>query len=121
MLMASCRQILPGLLLSAALALSGCAQRRPPLYYWDDYQDQVHEYFKGQRTGPEEQIAALEKGIQQARARGATPPPGYHAHLGLLYLRVGKDDQVVQQFETEKALFPESATFMDFLLRKAKR
>ncbi len=28
---------------------------------------------------------------------------------------------MVQQFQTEKALFPESATYMDFLLKNAKK
>ncbi len=38
----------------------------------------------------------------------------------MLYLSMGKDDQMVQQFRTEKALFPESAAYMDFLLKNAK-
>jgi hypothetical protein len=33
---------------------------------------------------------------------------------------MGKDDQMVQQFNTEKTLFPESGTYMDFLLKNAK-
>ena len=54
------------------------------------------------------------------RSTGKAVPPGYHAHLGLLYLSMGKDDQMVQEFRTEKALFPESASYMDFLLKNAK-
>jgi hypothetical protein len=38
----------------------------------------------------------------------------------MLYLSMGKDDQMVQEFRTEKALFPESASYMDFLLKNAK-
>ena len=33
---------------------------------------------------------------------------------------MGKDDQMVQEFRTEKVLFPESAAYMDFLLKNAK-
>ncbi|MGV8183400.1 DUF4810 domain-containing protein, partial [Pseudomonas aeruginosa] len=40
--------------------------------------------------------------------------------LGLLYSSIGKDGQMVREFETEKALFPESATYMDFLLNNAR-
>ncbi|WP_181296309.1 DUF4810 domain-containing protein [Pseudomonas sp. Q2-TVG4-2] len=107
-------------LLLAAL-LTGCTgNRTPQLYHWDGYQQQVYEHFKHE-TGPHEQIAALEASLQKARAVDRSPPPGFHAHLGMLYAEVGKADQVRQQFETEKALFPESATYMDFLMRNVAK
>ena len=108
--------------LSAALLgtvfMAGCAHRPAPLYHWGEYQPQVYEYFKGDGKSYEEQIIALEADIQKARSAGTSLPPGYHAHLGLLYLKAGKDNQVKQQFETEKTLYPESSSFMDFLLIK---
>ena len=48
-------------------------------------------------------------------------PPGYHAHLGLLYGKQGKPDQFMAQMQTEKKLFPESETYVDFLLRNFKK
>lgn len=103
-------------LISAAL-LTGCAANTTKqLYHWEGYQQQVYEHFKNE-TGPQEQIAALEESLQKARSAELTPPPGFHAHLGMLYAEVGKADQVRQEFETEKALFPESAPYMDFLMR----
>lgn len=96
--------------------LAGCVSAPRPLYYWPGYQDQVYKHLSGD-TQPEQQIEALEQGIQKARAAGLTPAPGYHAQLGMLYAEIGKGDQVRQQFETEKALFPESAAYMDFLMR----
>jgi hypothetical protein len=113
------RHILPFALLGCVL-LTGCHTASKTLYQWEGYQPQVYEYFKGQKS-PEEQISALEEGLQKIRAKGNTPPPGYHAHLGMLYASIGKDDQVVQQFQTEKTLFPESAAYMDFLLKKSKK
>ena len=97
--------------------LGGCANGPQPLYYWDGYQQQVYQRFDSQ-SSTEEQIAALEASVQKARAADRVLPPGFHAHLGMLYADVGKLDQVRQEFETEKALYPESATYMDFLLRK---
>lgn len=109
-------------LLALALLLSGCAQQgNTSLYHWAGYQEQVYEHFKNDGSGPEAQIAALEASLQQARAKDQTPPPGFHAHLGMLYAEIGKADQVRQEFETEKALFPESAPYMDFLLRNAQK
>ncbi|MBA9901506.1 DUF4810 domain-containing protein [Burkholderia cepacia] len=103
---------------AAAMLLAGCAApTTPPLYQWNGYQPQVYEYFKGQ-SSPQQQIDALEKALQEIRAKGNKPPPGYHAHLGMLYASVGNGQQATQSFEAEKALFPESASYMDFLMKK---
>jgi len=104
-------------LLSSTL-LTGCQTAPPMLYQWEGYQPQVYEYFKGQGSGAEAQSSKLEADLQKIRATGKTPPPGYHAHLGLLYSQAGKNDQVVEQFRTEKELFPEATLYMDFLLKK---
>ncbi|MEX3948286.1 DUF4810 domain-containing protein [Paraburkholderia sp. EG287B] len=110
------RTLLP--VIVAGLLLAGCAaQRSPSLYQWDAYQPQVYEYFKGE-TGPEAQIDALEKALQQIRAKGNMPPPGFHAQLGMLYAGVGRSGQAMQAFEAEKELFPESSAYMDFLMKK---
>ncbi|MGE8497750.1 MAG: DUF4810 domain-containing protein [Pseudomonas sp.] len=113
------QSLLPFALAGFAL-LQGCAPTHTSLYQWEGYQPQVYEYFSGEGSA-EEQVAELEKGLQKIRATGKTPPPGYHAHLGMLYAQLGKDDQVVQQFNTEKALFPESQAYMDFLLKKQSK
>jgi hypothetical protein len=104
-------------LAAASLWLSGCAQPKT-LYQWGSYQPEVYEYFKGESK--EAQVAKLEEDLQKIRSTNGNPPPGYHAQLGMLYGSLGKDDQMVQEFRTEKALFPESATYMDFLLRNVK-
>lgn len=107
--------------LSGGALLSGCVTPQQKLYQWEGYQPQVYQYFKTQGNSVEAQITVLERDIQKIRAKGNTPPPGYHAHLGLLYSQIGKADQVVQEFETEKTLFPESTPYMDFLLKKFKK
>ncbi|GAA3538139.1 DUF4810 domain-containing protein [Zobellella aerophila] len=107
-----------GLLLAAGL-LAGCSAPTT-LYQWDNYQPALYQYYQEDETGPEEQVAALEENIEQARARGTSVPPGLHAHLGLLYANTGREEEALNQFATEKALFPESAPFMDFLLKQGK-
>lgn len=111
---------IPQKLLAAALIgglLGGCATREPTLYQWENYQPEVYEYFKD-KTGPEDQIAKLEEALEKIRAKNHMPPPGFHAHLGMLYAQTGQADKAISEFTTEKALFPESATYMDFLLAK---
>ncbi|VVQ37197.1 DUF4810 domain-containing protein [Pseudomonas fluorescens] len=110
---------LMALTLAASTLLAGCASGPQTLYQWEGYEPQVYEYFKGEEP-KEAQAEALERDLQKIRSTGKAVPPGYHAHLGLLYLSMGKDDQMVQQFKTEKTLFPESGTYMDFLLKNAK-
>lgn len=101
-----------------SILLSGCTGPKT-LYQWEGYQPQVYQYFKGESK--EAQAEALEGDLQKIRAKNGAVPPGYHAQLGLLYSSLGKDDQMVQQFQTEKALFPESAAYMDFLLKNARQ
>ncbi|RZF30227.1 DUF4810 domain-containing protein [Paraburkholderia sp. UYCP14C] len=103
---------------AAAMLLAGCAANSPPpLYQWTGYQPAVCDYLKGEKA-PQEQIDALEKALQEIRGKGHTPPPGFHAQLGMLYASVGNDTQAMQEFEAEKQMFPESSTYMDFLMKK---
>lgn len=102
---------------AGSILLAGCAAPQP-MYQWEGYQAQVYEYFKGESR--EAQVTALEAGLQKIQAKGGAVPPGYHAQLGMLYLNLGKPDQMVSEFQTEKTLFPEATPYMDFLLRNVR-
>lgn len=39
----------------------------------------------------------------------------------MLYANVGNDTNAMQEFDAEKQLFPEAATYMDFLMKKPKQ
>lgn len=97
----------------AACVLAGC-QTNQALYQWGDYQPQVYQQLKGE--SPNQQIEALEKDLKSLTAAGKKAPPGFHAHLGMLYSMVGRNDLVAAEFMEEKRLFPESATYMNRLL-----
>lgn len=100
-----------------AVVLSGCASGS--LYQWGSYEDQIYAMYREDSKVPfETQIENLEADYQKARASNKPVPPGYHAHLGYLYFSVGKKDQALQSFKTEKALFPESGQFMDRLITR---
>lgn len=112
------------LLRAAALGmaglLAGCAAPQP-LYSWNGYPTQVYSHLKNEGGSSEEQILVLEKGISQSAAKNAALPPGYQAHLGLLYLNTGRTDDALQAWEKEKKSFPESTQFIDYLIGNMKK
>jgi hypothetical protein len=105
------------MLVVVAAALAGCAAGPKPLYHWEGYQRQVYEFLKGDGTAPTEQMTVMQAQAEKARAAGAALPPGFRAHLGLLHIRLGRYDEARQMLEAEKAAFPESSTYMDFVLK----
>jgi hypothetical protein len=102
---------------SVALLLTGCATNKS-IYQWESYQPQVRDYLKGSTEGAEKQIITLEADLEKVKSKNGTPPPGYHAFLGMLYEKTGKHDLMLREFYEEKAIFPESAPYMDFLIRR---
>ena len=111
------RGVRPALVLLATLLASACANAPRPLYHWGAYQPQVYDYFKGDGQLPEQQILKLEADASVANGKGEALPPGFNAHLGLLYLKTGRVADAQQAFRTEEARFPESRPYMDFLMR----
>lgn len=107
------------MLAGCALLLSACIHQPPSLYQWGSYQTQVYGYFKGEN--PEDQILALEKDVQAMAAADRVPPPGFHAHLGMLYAATGHDGKAQESLLAERTQYPESATYIDLLLQKYQR
>jgi hypothetical protein len=103
------------MLLVGSVALGGCA-RQPALYQWGNYQPQLREHFNG--GSPQAQLDVLNADLQKIQAKNGAVPPGFYAQMGLLYSSLGDDELTMRSFEKEKALFPESAQYMDFLMKK---
>jgi hypothetical protein len=104
--------------IAAAGVLAGCAQTPSRLYHWEGFQDQLYRYFSADKSSHEEQLRVLGAQVEKARASGAALPPGFRAHLAMLYLQLGRDGEARQELEAEKVNFPESAPYMDFLLKR---
>lgn len=103
----------------AVATLSGC-QSTKPLYHYGAYQDAVYSHFKNEDSSATEQIDALEQTIAKSSAKNLPVGPGVNAHLGYLYIETGQMETGVAYLHKEKALYPESAQFIDFLLKNAK-
>lgn len=101
------------------LGIVGC-KTTEPLYYYGQYNTAVYSYFKADDMSIEAQISVLQQAIETAAANNKAIAPGIHAHLGMLYFETGNSDRGTLHFEQEKALFPESAQYIDFLLNASK-
>lgn len=108
-------------LLLVSLTIVGCATKPTTLYQWEGYQNNVDAHFRTNKLSPEAQTQLMEADLQKIVASGKAVPPGYQAHLGLLYGQQGNLDKFALQIQAERKQFPESETFMDFLLRNFKK
>ena len=109
----------------AALPLffAGCASNYKALYNWDAYSTQTYKYVKG---GDEENTAALFEVYQkimdgQAETIRQTNPPGVCADYGYLMIKAGRVEEGKALLRKEMELYPESAQFMNNIIRKVER
>jgi hypothetical protein len=116
------RWMIIAVVFAGVLGLGGCAKRPQTLYYWGDYQGQVYDSLQhADAANVFKQLEVLEKDGQKAKAENRALPPGYHAHLGMLYFARGQVEKAAEQFEIEKAEFPESEIFMNRMLAKFRQ
>jgi hypothetical protein len=98
--------------------LPACATRQPPLYLWETFPRQQYAALLGEGLDAGAQIAVMNAHAEKARGADAALPPGFRAHLGLLHHNAGDLDSARAMWLAEKAAFPESAPYMDRLLRR---
>ena len=113
---ASARLLLAG---ACVALLAGCAHRaQPPLYMWEKFPRQQYDTLLAHGAPPLSQIEEMEAHIEKARSKNAALPPGFRAHLGLLKLSAGDAARARDLWLEEKLAFPESAPYMDQLLKR---
>jgi len=108
------------LMMAGALALVGCAQPGPkPLYQWAGYQPAVYDHLRANGADLTTQIQKLQAQVDKNQAQGEASPPGMRAHLALLYFKAGDEVAGRRYLEAERTAFPESAAYVDFVLKSA--
>lgn len=85
---------------------------------WETFPRQQYNILLKAGTSPEEQIRVMEAHAEKARLANVALPPGFRAHLGMLHLATGNVVGARNMWEAEKLAFPESASYMDQLLRR---
>ena len=109
------------LLVLGPLVLVGCVQAPKQLYVWETFPRQQYEALLRPGATSESQIVTLEAHAEKARATNGALPPGFRAHLGMLHLASGNAAAARQMWQAEKLAFPESAPYIDTLLKRLER
>lgn len=108
-------------LLGTASLMTGCTGIKP-LYHWGNYEDLIYQMYKNPGSAEAgTQIEKLKEDLAQANSNGLHVAPGLHAHLGYMYFLQHDTTSAMNEFSTEKKLFPESATFVDGLMGRIKK
>lgn len=106
------------LLAGGLAALAGCASQVKPLYLWESFPRLQYSTLQRSESDPTDQIQKMEAHATKAKASNSALPPGFRAHLGMMYMNAGNTDAAIEMWKAEKAAFPESAPYMDQLLRR---
>lgn len=102
---------------------TGCAnlQGPQPLYRWGDYETLIYQMYEQPGAAePGLQVQKLSADIERTIATGKRVPPGVHAHLGYMQYLQGNTNQALQEFVTERELYPESARFMNTFIDRIR-
>lgn len=99
-------------------SLVGCAHAPASMYQWDGYQKNVYQFMQHEAADPGEQLRLMQAQNERVKTAGTRLPPGFRAHLAMLYLQLGQYDDAKLQLQAEKTAFPESSHYMDFLLKQ---
>ena len=104
---------------SCIALLGGCAAKGPgPLYMWESFPHQQYSALLRDGVDPNQQIRDMEAHAERARTSNGALPPGFRAHLGMLYISAGNPQRARELWQAERVAFPESAPYMDRLLMK---
>lgn len=101
--------------------LCGCTSNS--LYEWGHYDQWLYENYKNPKDDEElyvELTALITE--YEGRKKPNTKPmaPGLYAEYGFLLMRRGENVQAIKYYNKEKALWPESAVFMDSMIQTAQ-
>jgi len=100
-------------LIFCSLLMAGCGDQT--LYYWDNYDDIVYEYYTDGQ--PTEAIEKMEMIRLAAQEQSKPLPPTFYAHLSLLYQQVGEGEKFQSLIKEETKAHPEMTGYSEFLLK----
>lgn len=105
--------------IAVVLLLTAC-ETTGPIYEWGQFSAFQYQSLNGNDANVTQQLAGMQEQAEQARSKGLSLPPGFRAHKGLLYLKTRELNKAWAMFNAEKAAFPESAPYINRLLKRFK-
>jgi len=98
-------------------ALTGCASGSS-LYTWGKYESSLYKYYK-KPAAVDGYMQSLDSAIALGEKRDNVAP-GLYAEAGYIYLSRGDSAKATEYFQKEKDRWPQSAKFMDSMIRSAE-
>lgn len=107
--------------ITSVLLLASCSLMQKPLYNYAQYEDAVYRYITVQDEKSEERLIKNYEKILEKLGSRKTPPPGVCADYGYLLLKKGETTKGKALLEREKKLYPESAGFINAILKRIEK
>lgn len=103
--------------LMLAVMVTGCVP--PGLYYWGDYETSLFERYV--ENNPQHTDAYLTQTLLEAERQHRKVPPGVYADYGFLLYTRGDKAGAIENFQKERALYPESLALMNKLIERIQQ
>ncbi len=100
-----------------AAEMTGCGSS---LYQWSGYDGSIAVFYAHRDDDTQaRQVKSLSRQVEKSQRAGRVPP-GMLAHLAYLYYLNGDTTTASEYLRAEREAFPESAQFVDFILRQVQ-
>lgn len=104
--------------LIACAILSACVTQKTK-YSWGGYDQALYDYYKHPADATHYMLA-LRAAIDGATKNHKPVAPGVYAEYGYMLMQQHKYEDAARNFEQEKQAWPESAQFMDGMIKAAR-
>lgn len=102
-----------------ALLSASCTPQKKTLYTWGNYDSISYNYIKTETDeNLDKLLASYENLISNQKGLRKAIPPGMCADYGYLLLKKGKKGEAIEMLKKEVALYPESAIFINRIIKK---
>jgi len=110
---------IPVILFAGLLLATSCVTPAKTLYNWDKYDAVAYKYVKDNTDADAEALAqTLQRMIEKPGGERQVPPPGICADYGFLLVKQGKIEEGIKYLKMEVALYPESALFVERIIKQ---
>ncbi len=103
------------------LLLASCTPQKT-LYSWGKYNEKTYKYVKNNTDADEEALLqTLQQMIDKPGGERNVPPPGICADYGFLLVKRGNTKEGLEMLKKEIALYPESAVFVERIIKQLEQ